>query len=256
MDKNNMKYFLLILLIFKFHAPSESLKLKDLRKSAVNIVSGVAEKIPDAIPSAEDLFQFGKNLLAGYPFEMVSPYIFLGEGGKNTIWNLIRIQFFLRNRFSRSLTDFVSASAWHFEQNLWIIFKLFVFSGSAAISAQNVKPQLTPDITNMSYVLMRNKKSNVSIPLNQVQKLFTIKEFDTQLPLVILFTGWTTSVNNSDNPALNLLWSAYRCRGNVNFVVSQDSLEWFCVFSAVITLWNTRRIHFVLWIFPQCSTVL
>lgn len=66
-----MKYFLIILLICKLCAPSESVKLKDLGKSAADIVTGVVEKLPDAIPSAENLFQFGKNVLAGYPFEMV-----------------------------------------------------------------------------------------------------------------------------------------------------------------------------------------
>lgn len=66
-----MKYFLIILLICKLNAPSESLKLKDVGQSAVDILTGVVEKIPDAIPSAADLVQFGKNMLTGYPFEMV-----------------------------------------------------------------------------------------------------------------------------------------------------------------------------------------
>lgn len=66
-----MKCFLIILLICKLHAASDSLKLKDLRQSAADIVTGVVEKLPDAIPSAGDLFQFGKNVLTGYPFEMV-----------------------------------------------------------------------------------------------------------------------------------------------------------------------------------------
>lgn len=71
----------------------------------------------------------------------------------------------------------------------------------------------------MSYVLLTNNK-NISVPLNQPIKLWTMKEFNIQRPLVMLFTGWTANVKDPDNPALNLLWSAYRCRGNVNFVVS------------------------------------
>lgn len=66
-----MKYLVFILLIFRLHAPSESLKITDLGKSALDIATGVIEKIPDSIPSPENLFQFGKNVLAGYPFEMV-----------------------------------------------------------------------------------------------------------------------------------------------------------------------------------------
>lgn len=68
-----MKYFLLILLFFELYAPNESIKLEDLGQSAMNIATGVIEKLPDAIPSAEDLFQFGKNVLTGYSFEMVRP---------------------------------------------------------------------------------------------------------------------------------------------------------------------------------------
>lgn len=66
-----MKYFLLFLLV-SFYAPADSLSLKNVGKSAIDVVLGVAEKIPDVIPSGEDLFQYGKNLLAGYPFEKVS----------------------------------------------------------------------------------------------------------------------------------------------------------------------------------------
>lgn len=66
-----MKYLVFILLILRLHAPSESVKITDLGKSALDIATGVIEKIPDSIPSPENLFQFGKNVLAGYPFDMV-----------------------------------------------------------------------------------------------------------------------------------------------------------------------------------------
>lgn len=67
-----MKYFLMFLLVFKFHTTTESLDLADIGKSAVDVVKGVAEKIPDAIPKPEDIFQAGKNLIAGYPFQQVN----------------------------------------------------------------------------------------------------------------------------------------------------------------------------------------
>lgn len=67
-----MKYFLLVLLVCKFYAPTESLDLRNIGKSAVGVTKGVLEKIPDLIPSAEEIFQSGKNLIAGYPFEKVS----------------------------------------------------------------------------------------------------------------------------------------------------------------------------------------
>lgn len=67
-----MKYFLLVLLVCKLYAPTESLSLKNIGKSTIDVTKGVLEKIPDVIPSAEDLFQSGKNLIAGYPFEKVN----------------------------------------------------------------------------------------------------------------------------------------------------------------------------------------
>lgn len=44
--------------------------LTDAARSTVDIVSGVAQKIPDAIPSADAIFSASKNLIAGYPFEV------------------------------------------------------------------------------------------------------------------------------------------------------------------------------------------
>lgn len=44
--------------------------LSDAAKSGYDIVSGVAQKIPDAIPSADAIFSSSKNLIAGYPFEV------------------------------------------------------------------------------------------------------------------------------------------------------------------------------------------
>lgn len=66
-----MKFFLLFLFIFKFYVVTESLDLADIGKSAADVAKGVIEKIPDAIPKPEDLFQTGKNLIAGYPFEQI-----------------------------------------------------------------------------------------------------------------------------------------------------------------------------------------
>lgn len=66
-----MKYIVLLLLVFKFNTITESLDIADIGKSAVDVAKGVIDKIPDAIPAPEDLFQAGKNLIAGYPFQQV-----------------------------------------------------------------------------------------------------------------------------------------------------------------------------------------
>lgn len=70
----------------------------------------------------------------------------------------------------------------------------------------------------MSFILKTNEK-NISVPLNEPQKLWSLMEFDAKLPLVMVITGWTTSSDDSTNAALDLIWAAYRCRGNTNFVV-------------------------------------
>lgn len=70
----------------------------------------------------------------------------------------------------------------------------------------------------MNYIL-KTKDKNISVPLNQPQKLWSLKEFNPMLPLVLVITGWTTSGNDTQNPALDVIWPAYRCRGRVNFVV-------------------------------------
>lgn len=66
-----MKLFLILLVVYKFSIPIESFNLQDIGKSATDVAKGVIDKIPDAIPSPEDIFQAGKNLIAGYPFEQV-----------------------------------------------------------------------------------------------------------------------------------------------------------------------------------------
>ncbi|XP_031628400.1 vitellogenin-2-like [Contarinia nasturtii] len=162
-----MKYILLLLLVFKFYTTTETLDLSDVGKSAVDVAKGVIDKIPDSIPKPEDLFQAGKNLIAGYPFQQVFSAI---------------------NTFC-----------------------------SAALSAKSVQPRSMPNIGNMSYVL-KTKNKNISVPLDSPEELWKLKEFNPKLPLVMVITGWTTNFNDTENPTLDKIYDAYRCRGNVNFV--------------------------------------
>lgn len=71
-----MKFFIVFLLVFRLYTVTESLDLQDIGKSAADAAKGIIEKIPDAIPKPEDLFQAGKNLIAGYPFQQVSFIVF------------------------------------------------------------------------------------------------------------------------------------------------------------------------------------
>lgn len=92
------------------------------------------------------------------------------------------------------------------------------FIGAAALSAKSVSPRSMPNIGNMSYVL-KTKDKNISVPLDKPEELWLLKEFNAQLPLVMVITGWTTNFNDTENETLDKIYAAYRCRGNVNFVV-------------------------------------
>lgn len=67
-----MRIFLLCLLLLKLFSSSESINLKNIGKAAIDVTKGVAEKIPDVIPSPGEFFEYSKNVIAGYPFELVS----------------------------------------------------------------------------------------------------------------------------------------------------------------------------------------
>lgn len=69
----------------------------------------------------------------------------------------------------------------------------------------------------MSFILKIDNQ-NITVPLKEPQKLWALKEFNANLPLVLMVTGWTTNANDSENSALDKIYDAYRCRGNVNFV--------------------------------------
>lgn len=91
-------------------------------------------------------------------------------------------------------------------------------SGAAALTADSIRPKFLPEITNMYFVL-KTKWKDISVPLEQPEKLWTNDEFNKDLPLVLLITGWTTNFNDP-NSALDTIYNAYKCRGNINFVVN------------------------------------
>lgn len=100
-----MKLFLLCLILLKFSTSTESVDLKNLGKAAVDVTKSVVEKIPDVIPSPSEFFEFSKNVIAGYPFELVSLKVFRGENLKIILFTFETFDF---DRFFRQSTLFVS----------------------------------------------------------------------------------------------------------------------------------------------------
>lgn len=88
---------------------------------------------------------------------------------------------------------------------------------SSALSSQTIRSRVTPDLRKINFQL-RTTCNNYSYPLLKSNQIWRSPEFDPKKKVVILATGWTTTVNSSD--AIDVLAKAYNCRGDVNFVVS------------------------------------
>lgn len=193
-----MKYFILVFLLARFGSNVESLNLSplDVGRSVLGTSKGVITKIPDVIPSPGSIFQGGKNLIAGYPFEQIFSVV-------NTFCKFLSLilWFYIYQRRYENLKAYLHRKS----------------IGATALTTSNVQSRVTPDIAKMNYV-MKVDNQNLLVPLNEPEKLWTLKEFNPDLPLVVMVTGWTSNVNNSENGALDVIYDAYRSRGNVNFV--------------------------------------
>lgn len=75
----------------------------------------------------------------------------------------------------------------------------------------------------MNYILISAEIEEVAVPLNNSEALWLHPEFRMDWPVVILVTGWNSNINVT-NEALDILYTAYRCRGEYNFVVSNQIL--------------------------------
>lgn len=93
-------------------------------------------------------------------------------------------------------------------------------AGSASLSQKQVKPKVLPDISKMNY-LLKTRRGDHSIPIQTPEKLWNHPAFNRELKTAILVTGWFSNVDSTmENDALETVWEAYACRGDINFVVS------------------------------------
>ncbi|XP_031628396.1 hepatic triacylglycerol lipase-like [Contarinia nasturtii] len=215
-----MKYFLLVLLVCKLYAPTESFGslsgsvpiLKNLGKSAIGAVKSVTANISEVIPSVKDIAA-NDSMTNDDKRDAMSTLQNIGASAVNVIKGV-----------AQKIPDVIPSAEdlFQYGKNIIIGYPFEVVYStinsfcSAALSTESVKPRSTPNITNMYYVLKVGDR-NITVPLNKPQQLWLKKEFNIRFPLVLLITGWTTNVNES-NSALDAIYSAYRCRGNVNFV--------------------------------------
>ena len=67
-----MKYSMLTVVLIAFCGATEAIDFSGLGQSVVDISKGFAQHIPDSIIKPQELFEVGKNVIAGYPFNQVS----------------------------------------------------------------------------------------------------------------------------------------------------------------------------------------
>uniref|UniRef100_A0A7G3B8S6 Putative vitellogenin n=1 Tax=Lutzomyia longipalpis TaxID=7200 RepID=A0A7G3B8S6_LUTLO len=75
-----------------------------------------------------------------------------------------------------------------------------------------------PDYRNLSMILYDDKE-NASFPLTDMDRLAQHPSFNKNNPVVILITGWLSNSENKTNEAADTIYSAYKCRGNTNFIL-------------------------------------
>lgn len=97
--------------------------------------------------------------------------------------------------------------------------------GSAALSENQVKPRdkYLPELSQMNFVVFTKNDKHL-IPLENHHDLWNETLFNPSYKTEIMVTGWTSNINET-NDALETIWQAYKCRGNVNFIVSLDDLN-------------------------------
>ncbi|KAL9883746.1 vitellogenin-1-like [Glossina fuscipes] len=86
---------------------------------------------------------------------------------------------------------------------------------SQALSSNVIQPKILPDIDQMQFQLRAQCKRQ-SIPLLRANEMWKMAEFDPSKKVVILATGWSTSIN--DSVSIDVFAKAFRCRGDINFV--------------------------------------
>lgn len=84
-------------------------------------------------------------------------------------------------------------------------------------------------------MLITRDNLNITVPLKEPHTLWHHPNFQVNLKIVILVTGWNSNINLT-NDAVNVLYEAYRCRDDYNFVVGNN----------VIILMGDIRVVFIL----------
>ncbi|XP_016923285.2 vitellogenin-1 [Drosophila suzukii] len=86
---------------------------------------------------------------------------------------------------------------------------------SQALASNKIMSKYMPDINKMNFQL-HSACEKANFPLSNPEGMWKSPLFDPKKKVIILATGWTTTVNGSDT--IDEFSKAYNCRGDVNFV--------------------------------------
>lgn len=89
---------------------------------------------------------------------------------------------------------------------------------NAGVANNAARPRLSPKLTEMNYILA-TKSNNASYALSNPQGLVNDVNFNKELGVTLIITGWNSDVQRGGNDALDTLVEAYRCRGGTNILV-------------------------------------
>lgn len=90
------------------------------------------------------------------------------------------------------------------------------------------KEEVIPELRDVSIKFL-DDKYNRSFNVESVKDMVKLDTFNKNYPTVILTTGWMSIRENETNVSAEKVYSAYRCRGNVNFIVSEVHITNFTV---------------------------
>lgn len=82
--------------------------------------------------------------------------------------------------------------------------------------------EVIPELGEVSIKFM-DDKYNKSFNVASIGEMVKLDTFNRDYPTVILTTGWLSIRENKTNVSAEKILRAYRCRGNVNFIVSEFS---------------------------------
>lgn len=85
--------------------------------------------------------------------------------------------------------------------------------------------EVIPELADVS-IKFWDMKYNRSFNVETVKEMVKLDTFNKARPTVILTTGWLSMRENKTNISAEKILKAYRCRGDVNFIVSK-SLQFY-----------------------------